>query len=300
MRIARFSRSDSESFGVLIDDKVLDVLKLSKIVGISLPSCVEELVSLGLVGRNLLEKVTSESAEAERRKATLKLDEVTLKAPIASPPKIICLGLNYRDHAEEARARIPNEPIIFMKPHTSIVGPNEAVIKPAFVEQLDYEVELAMVIGKRGKDIPASKAKEQIFGYTAFNDISARDIQFKDGQWTRGKSFDTFAPIGPCITTIDQIGDPGNLHVQARVNNEIRQNSSTKNMIFNVYEIVHHLSRVMTLEPCDIIATGTPSGVAVFMKPKPRFLMPRDVVEVEVENVGTLRNQIVEEVQKNR
>jgi len=169
------------------------------------------------------------------------------------------------------------------------------VIKPDFVKKLDYEVELAVIIGKEGKNIPVSEAGEYIFGYTVFNDISARDIQFKDGQWTRGKSFDTFAPMGPCITTAAQIGDPKNLRLRTRVNGEIRQDSSTSRMIFNVYEVIHHLSRVMTLEPCDIIATGTPGGVAAFMKPKPRFLQPGDIVEGEIEKIGTLRNPIIGE-----
>jgi len=211
------------------------------------------------------------------------------------PPKIICLGLNYRDHAEESKIKIPDEIVIFMKPRTCIIGPDEPIMKPSFVKKLDYEVELAIIIGKRGKNIPVSAAKKYIFGFTVFNDVSARDIQFKDGQWTRGKSFDTFAPIGPCITTVSQIGDPNNLKLCTRVNNEIRQKSTTKDMIFNVYEVVNQLSCVMTLEPCDIIATGTPSGVAAFMKPKPQFLMPGDIVEVDVEKIGNLRNSIIEE-----
>ena len=206
--------------------------------------------------------------------------------------------MNYRDHAEEGKAKIPDEPIIFMKPRTAIIGPEENIIRPGFVKQLDYEAELAVVLGKRGKHIPSSKAEEYIFGYTAFNDVSARDIQFKDGQWTRGKSFDTFAPIGPCIATTDQIENPHDLKISARVNGEIRQSSSTKNMIFNVYEVVHQLSRVMTLEPGDIIATGTPAGVGIFMKPKPRLLSPGDLVEIEIEKIGVLRNRVVEEKKK--
>jgi 2-keto-4-pentenoate hydratase/2-oxohepta-3-ene-1,7-dioic acid hydratase in catechol pathway len=179
-----------------------------------------------------------------------------------------------------------------MKPRTAIIGPNESIVKPAFVKQLDYEAELAVIIGKKGKDIRVEDAKGYIFGYTCFNDVSARDIQFRDKQWTRGKSFDTFAPMGPCITTADQIGDTANLRVQTRVNGELRQNSSTSNMIFNVHKIVHELSRVMTLEPCDVVATGTPAGVAFAMKPKPKFLSPGDVVEIEIENIGTLRNKV--------
>ena len=161
------------------------------------------------------------------------------------------------------------------------------------MKQLDYEAELAVIIGKKGKNIRLENAKNHIFGYTCFNDISARDIQFKDRQWTRGKGFDTFAPMGPCITTSEQIGDPTNLRVRTWVNNELRQDSSTGNMVFNVYQIVHELSRVMTLEPCDVIATGTPAGVGFAMKPEPKFLKEGDIVEIEVENIGKLRNKVV-------
>jgi len=232
------------------------------------------------------------STQDERRRATIKLGSVKVLAPVASPPKIICLGLNYRDHAAEQNAPLPDEPIIFLKPHTAVIGPEEPIVKPAFVKELDYEAELTVIIGKRGKSIPVEGAKDHIFGYTCFNDVSARDIQFKDKQWTRGKSFDTFAPMGPCITTTDQIGDPNNLRIYTRVNGELRQDSSTRNMVFNVYQIVHQLSRVMTLEPGDVIATGTPAGVAFAMKPKPKFLSPGDVVEIEIENIGKLRNRV--------
>jgi len=294
LRLVRFFRSNTESYGIFMDDKIVDVPKLSKLARASVPPSLEKLVSLGPKGESLLEWLISNSNEAEIGKTTIQRSKASLKAPITSPPKIICLGLNYRDHAKEAGAKIPEETVIFMKPHTSIAGPDQPVVKPSFVKELDYEVELAIVIGRRGRNIPISAAKDFIFGYTAFNDISARDIQFKDGQWTRGKSFDTFAPIGPCITTAKQTGDPNNLKIYTRVNGEVRQSSSTKNMIFNVYKIVHELSRVMTLEPCDIVATGTPSGVAVFMKPKPKYLMPGDTVEIEIENIGTLRNPIIE------
>jgi len=235
------------------------------------------------------------STETQRKRATFNVTAVKMLAPIASPPKIICLGLNYRDHAVEQDAQLPAEPIIFMKPHTAIIGPDEFIVKPTFVKQVDYEAELAVIIGKRGKNIGIEQAKDHIFGYSCFNDVSARDIQFKDKQWTRGKSFDTFAPIGPCITTQDQICDPTNLWIKTRVNGELRQNSSTRNMVFNVYQIVHELSRVMTLESCDIIATGTPAGVAFAMKPQPKFLSSGDIVEIEIENIGVLRNQVAED-----
>jgi len=255
-------------------------------------STLDELVSSGKKGLEAMEHSIHNFPDKQKKKATIALNRTKILAPVASPPKIICLGLNYRDHAAEQNAQLPPEPIIFMKPRTAIIGPDEPIVKPAFVKELDYEAELAVIIGKRCKDIAVKDAKEHIFGYTCFNDVSARDIQFKDKQWTRGKSFDTFAPIGPCITTADQIGDPTNLLIHARINGKLRQNSTTRNMIFNVYQIIHELSRVMTLEPCDIIATGTPAGVAFAMKPKPRFLSPGDVVEIEIEKIGILRNKV--------
>jgi 2-keto-4-pentenoate hydratase/2-oxohepta-3-ene-1,7-dioic acid hydratase in catechol pathway len=301
LRIARYIHQGAESYGVFQgNNEIFDLPKLGKIQEKFIPPTIDRFVSLGLEAENLVKDIVNDVPECQSKEFILEKNDVTIKAPVISPPKIICLGLNYKDHANEAKASLPDEPIIFMKPRTAMIGPEEPVRKPGFVKKLDYEVELATIIGKMGKNIPVSKAHEHIFGYTVFNDISARDIQFKDGQWTRGKSFDTFAPFGPCITTAAQIGDPNNLRLWTRVNGETRQNSSTKNMLFNVYEIVHHLSRVMTLEPCDLIATGTPAGVAAFMKPKPRFLKPGDVVELEVENIGILRNPIVEDTATTR
>jgi len=294
LRFVRYLHSGVELYGLLSYDEIIGLQTLAGALETLLPSTIEELIGLGEEGIRTVEQLMFNSTKAEKREATSKIGDATLLAPVSSPPKIICLGLNYRDHAEEAGADIPDEPIVFMKPRTAIVGPDDLVIRPAFVEELDYEAELAIIIGKKGKNIPVSEAKKYIFGYTAFNDISAREIQFKDKQWTRGKSFDTFAPIGPCITTADQIGNPSNLNIRTRVNGELRQDSSTKNMVFDVYEVIHHISRVMTLEPCDIIATGTPAGVAVFTKPTPKFLSPGDLVEVEIENIGNLRNKVAE------
>jgi 2-keto-4-pentenoate hydratase/2-oxohepta-3-ene-1,7-dioic acid hydratase in catechol pathway len=181
-----------------------------------------------------------------------------------------------------------------MKPRTTIIGPHEDIVKPSFVKQLDYEAELAIVVGRKAKNISATEAKSYIFGYMILNDVSARDIQFKDKQWTRGKSFDTFAPTGPCITTENQLKDTSSLSVRTWVNNQLRQNSTTKNMVFDVCETIHHLSRVMTLEPCDIIATGTPAGVGFAMKPQPSFLRSGDTIRIEIEKIGILENSVVE------
>jgi len=296
LRILRYVHKGIESYGILeASGGIVDLQKVSSLKGRSIPCSVDGLISQGLEAENLLRELLDGISRKEKEKVTLMKGDVTLKAPVIVPSKIVCLGLNYRDHAEEGGAAVPEEPVIFMKPRTAIIGPEESIVKPSFVEKLDYEVELAIIIGRKGKNISVADAKNYIFGYTVFNDVSARDLQFKDGQWTRGKSFDTFAPIGPCITTTGQIGDPNNLCVCTRVNGETRQHSSTEQMIFDVYEIIYHLSRVMTLEPCDIIATGTPAGVAAFMKPEPKFLKPGDTVEVEIEKIGILRNMVTEE-----
>jgi 2-keto-4-pentenoate hydratase/2-oxohepta-3-ene-1,7-dioic acid hydratase in catechol pathway len=276
-------------------DRVVCLPTLAKHLSEKFPERLEDFITLGTKGVEKAEKLIKNANENDVRNASSKVNEITLSAPIAFPPKIVCLGLNYRDHAAEQNATIPDEPVIFMKPHTTIIGPNENIVKPSFVKQLDYEAELAIVMGGKAKNVPVSEAKSYIFGYTILNDISARDIQFKDKQWTRGKSFDTFAPTGPHIITVNQLQDTSNLSIRTWVNKELRQNSTTKNMVFNVYEIIHHLSRVMTLEPCDIIATGTPAGVGFALKPQPKFLQAGDIVRIEIEKIGILENMVVEE-----
>jgi 2-keto-4-pentenoate hydratase/2-oxohepta-3-ene-1,7-dioic acid hydratase in catechol pathway len=193
----------------------------------------------------------------------------------------------------ETKEKRPEEPVIFLKPHNAIAGPNDKIIKRSFVKELDYEGELAIVIGKKAKDLPVSEALNCVFGYTILNDVSARDFQFKSSQWTTGKSFDTFAPTGPCITTSNQLPDTSNLSIRTWVNGELRQNGSTLDMVFNVNPIIYHLSRVMTLEPCGIIATGTPSDVGMAMKPQ-KWLKNGDIVRIEIEGIGTLENTMTE------
>jgi len=294
LRLVRY-RDKEEHYGALMKDRVVCLPALAKHLSEKFPKQLEDFITLGTKGIEKAEKLIKKANENDIRNASLKVNEITPLAPIAFPPKIVCLGLNYRDHAAEQNATIPDEPIIFMKPHTTIIGPNENIVKPSFVKQLDYEAELAIVMGRKAKNVPVSEAKSYIFGYTILNDISARDIQFKDKQWTRGKSFDTFAPTGPYITTINQLQDTSNLSIRTWVNKELRQNSTTKNMVFNVYEIIHHLSRVMTLEPCDIIATGTPAGVGFALKSQLKFLQAGDIVRIEIEKIGILENMVVEE-----
>ena len=297
LKLVHYRDEEREHYGALVNNRVICLPSLAKRLNKQLPELLEEFIALGAKGVETAERLLEKATENDVKRASSQVNEVTLLPPVSAPPKIVCLGLNYRDHAEEQKAAIPGEPIIFMKPHTTIIGPNEKIVKPSFVKQLDYEAELAVVMGRKAKNVSVSEAKSYIFGYTILNDVSARDIQFKDKQWTRGKSFDTFAPTGPCITTVNQLRDTSNLFIRTWVNKELRQNSTTKNMVFNVYEIIHHLSRVMTVEPCDIIATGTPAGVGFALKPQPKFLQPDDVIKIEVEKIGILENTVVEEKQ---
>ncbi|MCS7144866.1 MAG: fumarylacetoacetate hydrolase family protein [Archaeoglobaceae archaeon] len=203
--------------------------------------------------------------------------------PPVIPSKIVAVGLNYLDHAEELGMPIPEEPIIFFKPSSAIIGDLEPIMIPKASKRVDYEGELAVVIAKRCKNVSKAKAEDFILGYTCFNDVTARDLQAKDGQWTRAKSFDTFAPLGPYIVELE---DPSNLKIETRVNGEVRQRSSTSNMIFDVYSLLEFISSIMTLEAGDVIATGTPAGIGM--------LKSKDLVEVEIEKIGVLRNPVLE------
>ena len=294
MKLVRYRAGDEENYGLIDHDKVVSLPHLSKSMNEEFPKRIEDLIMKGTAEVGNAERVLEKATEKEIRDASFQTQNLTLLAPIVYPPKIICLGLNYKDHIEEQRAETPDEPIIFMKPRTAIIGPKENIIKPSFVKQLDYEGELAVVVGKKAKNVSTSDATDYIFGYTILNDVSARDFQFKDKQWTRGKGFDTFAPTGPCITTKNQLRDTTNLRIRTWVNDELRQNSTTRNMIFDISEIVHQISRFMTLEPLDLIATGTPKGVGFAMKPSPKFLKNNDMVRIEIEGIGTLENRVVE------
>ncbi len=204
-----------------------------------------------------------------------------LLAP-AIPSKIIMAGLNYKEHAKELGLKIPKEPVLFLKPPTSVVGPDQNIIYPRGIKRLDYEAELAFIIKKTARNIPEKKAKEYILGYTCCNDITARDLQKKDGQWTRAKSFDTFCPLGPHIETEIQ---PGNLAIRSYLNGMLRQNSLTSDFIFPVYYLLAFVSRIMTLLPGDVISTGTPKGVGK--------MKPGDTIEIEISGIGCLKNQVV-------
>jgi 2-keto-4-pentenoate hydratase/2-oxohepta-3-ene-1,7-dioic acid hydratase in catechol pathway len=291
MKIARFEYEDKENYGIMQAERLLPLPVLGRSFKTTLPSRMEEFIS-DENAREIAEVLLAKSESFEFDRIAVPLTEVKLLAPIRLPPKILCLGLNYASHVSETRAKQPDQPVIFMKPCTTIVGPNDRIIKRHFVKQLDYEAELAVVMGRKAKDVAVSEALDHVFGYTILNDVSARDFQFRGSQWTPGKSFDSFAPTGPCITTRDQI-DASALSIKTWVNGELRQNGTTKDMIFGVAEIVSFLSQIMTLEPCDIIATGTPSGVAMAMKPA-KWLGDGDRVRIEIEGIGILENTVEE------
>jgi len=249
---------------------------------------IESFLSGGDAAQALAEKVISNAPAS----AAILISDVRLRPPVRRPGKIIAVGLNYRDHSAEAGAKnLPKTPILFAKFTTSISGPADPIIIPAGDPQIDYEAELAVVIGKKGKSIAAANAFEYVAGYMPLNDVTARAWQFADKQWVRGKSPDTFCPIGPWLTTRDEIPDPHALSISARVNGVTVQNSHTSKMMFRIPELVEFISASITLEPGDIIATGTPEGVGVFRNP-PVFLKVGDVVEIEIEKLGILRNPV--------
>jgi len=212
-------------------------------------------------------------------------------APVPRPGKLICIGLNYRDHAAESNMAIPEQPVVFSKFTTAVIAPGEPVVLPTGSTQVDYEAELAVVIGRRAKHVSAARAMDYVLGYTCLNDVSARDFQFADGQWQRGKSCDTFAPMGPIIVTSDIVTNPHNLSIKLLLNGNTMQDSNTDQFIFQVPELIEFLSRTITLEPGDVIATGTPPGVGFARKP-PVFLQPDDRMEVVIEKVGWLNNVV--------
>lgn len=237
--------------------------------------------------------------EARRRVETWRppaddvvpLSGTRLFAPIPRPPKIICVGLNYRDHAIESKMEIPKVPTIFAKFATAVIGPGDAIVLPKLSVKPDYEAELAFVIGKGGRYIPKDRWQDHVFGYTNLNDVSARDYQMATTQWMMGKTFDTFAPFGPAIVTTDEIADPHALDIRMIINGEVLQSSNTSQLIFRIPELVEYLSSVFTLEPGDIVSTGTPSGVG-FSRTPPRWLQPGDECVVRISGLGELRNPV--------
>ncbi|MFL6329172.1 MAG: fumarylacetoacetate hydrolase family protein [Nitrososphaeraceae archaeon] len=287
MKIARINdRWIGDTYAIVSDDlkKLITRSEIQEQTGIPIPSNIKEFMFKGWLN------------EVKEYQSKLKYDhnveDVGLLAPIPNPPKIICLAFNYYDHARDAGLTPSDEPVIFMKPRTTLNPPFNDIICPSFVKRLDYEAEIAVIIGQDIKEVPENQALESVFGYMILHDVSSRDIQFKDKQYTRAKSIDTFAPCGPWITTKDEVADPQNLRITTKVNGEIRQNSSSENMVIPIKKIISSLSMVMTIEAGDIISTGTPAGVAMSMK-DPKYLKDGDVVEISIEKLGTIRNRVV-------
>ncbi|HLG37271.1 MAG TPA: fumarylacetoacetate hydrolase family protein [Nitrososphaera sp.] len=287
MRIARIRDSKvKETYGIISDDgkSVVTKAEIQQQTGIPVPPNIKDFMFGGW-----LDEVRQHK---DKLRYLHKITENELLVPIPNPPKIICLAFNYYDHARDAGLTPSDEPVIFLKPRTALNEPFRDIICPAFVSRLDYEAELAVVIGKRTKKVQEDKALDSVFGYMILHDVSARDIQFKDKQFTRGKGIDTFAPCGPWITTRDEVADPQKLRIMTKVNGEVRQDSSSSNMVIPVRRIISALSVTMTLEPGDIISTGTPAGVAMSMK-EPRYLKNGDLVEISIEKLGMIRNRVV-------
>ena len=252
----------------------------------SLPATMNDLIPL-------LPQLATREQDLLRHATPLKGD-LQLRPPVPTPEKIICIGLNYADHAAESGAEIPREPVVFNKFPTSLRGPGDAIELPTASDSVDYEAELVVVIGREAKNVTVDTAWDYIAGYTCGHDVSARDWQ-KDkpeGQWLLGKTFDSFAPLGPALVTRDEIADPHNLSISMRLNGEVMQQSNTQQLIFGVDHLIAYLSQVCTLRPGDLLFTGTPPGVGAARKP-PVFLKPGDVAEVEIEGIGTLRNPVV-------
>jgi 2,4-diketo-3-deoxy-L-fuconate hydrolase len=221
-----------------------------------------------------------------------QLADVSLAAPLARPGKILCSGINYRSHQlENPQAVMPDEPFFFAKMPSTVIGPGSPILHPPFAGQIDYEIELAVVIGRSMTFVPEPEVMSHLFGYTILNDVSCREVQFKAQQITLGKNFDTFCPLGPCVVTTDELTDPGRIRLRTYLNGELMQDGSTADWIFNLPKLLSFLSRVMTLEPGDVVSTGTPAGVGLFRHP-PRFLQPGDRVRLEADGIGILENPV--------
>jgi acylpyruvate hydrolase len=284
MRLLTFSSNGESRFGVEVPGGVLDAHAADAALPVSLAAYLADMDRL----RPVLEAAIAAAPAAHiHAPATIRY-----LAPLAAPQKIVCIGLNYRDHAAEVNLPLPEYPVAFAKYANAIVGPDADVELPRESDNLDYEAELVIVIGKRGRHIPIEKAYDHVAGYTIMNDVSVRDYQVRTSQWMLGKTFDTHAPIGPVIVTGDEIPDPQNLTIRCSIDGEVLQDSNTSNLVFTVPMLVSELSNIMTLEPGDIIATGTPPGVGMSRTPK-RWMRAGERVRVEIERIGALENTIV-------
>lgn len=281
MKLATFLDNGVRKIGAVVGDAVVAA-------GAEAPNDMPAFLAAGDSARQVLQALIN--ADAPR----IALTDVTLLAPIPRPGKLLGVGLNYADHIGETGLEKPEYPTFFTKQSTCVIGPGAAIHIPLISDKVDYEAELAVVIGQRCKNVPAERAVEVIAGYTICNDVTVRDWQARTPTWTLGKSFDTHGPLGPWLITADEIADPHNLSLKTWVDGELRQNANTGEMIFNCYELIAYLSQVMTLEPGDVISTGTPAGVGVKMKPR-GYLKPGQTVRIEIESIGDLINPVIAE-----
>jgi len=281
MKLATFTEGGTTRIGVVVGDEIADL------GGTNLPSDMMGLLTAG-------EAALAKAAEAAKTEPKLALAEVKLESPILRPPKILAVGLNYADHVAEAGMKTPEHPMIFNKQSTSAHPPFEPFHRPNYSTALDYEGELAIVIGKRCRHVPRDRAHEVIAGYTVCNDVSVRDWQLRVPTFTMGKSNDTHCPLGPWIVTSDEVGDPHILDLKTWVNGELRQSTNTKHLIFDCFTLIEHLTTAFTLEVGDVIATGTSGGVGIAMKP-PQLLVAGDVVKIEIDKIGAIEASVIEE-----
>ncbi len=286
MKIATFSMQSEQHIGLVQDDQIIS---LTALCPEEFPACMKKFIERSSELRTRAERLIKQRINED---AIFKTSEVKILPPIVKPDKIICVGLNYFDHCKETGMEPPESPVIFSKYSNAIAGHNDAIEIPINSTEVDFEAELAFVIGKEAKHVSEEEAIEYVFGYTIMNDISARDLQFQDGQWSRGKTADTFAPFGPVIVTKDEVGDPHKLAISLELNGEIMQDSNTSNLIFTVPKIISFLSQSMTLMPGDLIATGTPPGVGMGRNPK-IWLKNGDRMNVSIEKIGTLSNHVI-------
>ena len=287
MRLVTFTGGGMDTFRsgiVLVEESMVYILDISQTCQ-DLPGDMRSLLRT-LDGDY---SVLASLASSAPRESRIPLSEVTFGPVIANPEKILCIGLNYRDHAAEAGLPLPDSPTVFAKYSNTLIGSGECIRLPGSTSQVDYEAELAFVVGRRAKNVPVEEALTYVAGYTAMNDVTARDFQMRTSQWTLGKCFDTFAPLGPYLVTNEEIQDPHALSIRLSIGDEILQDSSTANLVFQVPELVAQLSSVMTLEPGDVVSTGTPAGVGYTRKP-PRFLRSGEIVRVEIAGLGVLEN----------
>jgi 2-keto-4-pentenoate hydratase/2-oxohepta-3-ene-1,7-dioic acid hydratase in catechol pathway len=303
MKLAQFKTKDSDQrrLGISAGDFVCDAAEFAraaKTAGGNPPDWLLQVTdTLEVIRRGpaALEAINSLLSNGEAsgggQAATFPLDAIEF-LPAVYPSKILAIGRNYAEHAAEGGAELPKAPLLFNKLPNALSAHNAPIVLPIISEQVDFEAELAVIIGRTARRVSESEALEYVFGYSLINDVSARDLQFGDGQWTRGKSLDTFAPLGPFITTRDEIDDVQTLKIEGVLNGEVMQSSNTSKMIFQVAYLVSYLSQGITLQPGDVIASGTPDGVGIFRKP-PVLLKAGDVFEVKIEKVGTLRNPVV-------